>query len=146
MSLDEVRIAVAMEAAGAIGMGAALQVEHLLWRGADVQYRKAAQTLIYKSRYEASSFGEYVAALLSGRDGGEDSAKGTGGGDASWRECDERLRALCSAGQLDLPEAGTQCSDCRSRDIKFTLLQTRSADEPMSVFCRCERCGKRWRM
>lgn len=150
---DEVRIAVAMEVAKAVGMATALQVEHQIWRRGGTQYRKAAQTLVYKSLYEnGASFAAYVDAVLAGESGASDSSvvsnaetdeRGTG---PSRRECDERLQALCSEGKLDLPEAGTQCSDCRSRDIKFTLLQTRAADEPMSVFCRCESCGKRWRM
>ena len=61
-------------------------------------------------------------------------------------ECEERLAAYCTRGTVALPDAGTQCARCRSRDIKFEMLQTRSADEPMSIFCTCERCGKRWRM
>jgi hypothetical protein len=61
-------------------------------------------------------------------------------------ECEERLAAYCELGALQLPDAGTQCGRCRSRDIKFEMLQTRSADEPMSIFCTCDRCGKRWRM
>jgi hypothetical protein len=61
-------------------------------------------------------------------------------------ECEERLASYCVRGQVALPDAGTQCARCRSRDIKFEMLQTRSADEPMSIFCTCERCGKRWRM
>ena len=61
-------------------------------------------------------------------------------------ECEQRLAAYCTQGTVQLPDAGTQCGRCRSRDIKFEMLQTRSADEPMSIFCTCERCGKRWRM
>jgi DNA-directed RNA polymerase subunit M/transcription elongation factor TFIIS len=65
---------------------------------------------------------------------------------AATHECEERLLAYCEQGALELPDAGTQCGRCRSRDIKFEMLQTRSADEPMSIFCTCDRCGKRWRM
>jgi len=38
-----------------------------------------------------------------------------------------------------------QCGKCKSFDIDIRLFQTRGADEPMTVFAKCENCGKRWR-
>lgn len=38
-----------------------------------------------------------------------------------------------------------QCSRCKKRQTTFFQLQTRSADEPMTVFIKCIPCGKRWR-
>jgi transcription elongation factor S-II len=38
-----------------------------------------------------------------------------------------------------------RCGRCRSRECYFYELQTRSADEPMSVFITCLDCGHRWR-
>ena len=39
-----------------------------------------------------------------------------------------------------------QCGKCKSWRTDFTLLQTRSSDEPTTAFCFCSNCGKRWRM
>jgi DNA-directed RNA polymerase subunit M/transcription elongation factor TFIIS len=38
-----------------------------------------------------------------------------------------------------------QCSRCKGRKITYTSLQTRSADEPMTVFWYCVLCEKRWK-
>ncbi len=39
-----------------------------------------------------------------------------------------------------------QCNRCRKRECSYMELQTRSCDEPMSVFVQCLACGHRWRM
>tara|TARA_Y100001970_G_C14245809_1_gene868119 strand:+ start:3521 stop:4033 length:513 start_codon:yes stop_codon:yes gene_type:complete len=47
------------------------------------------------------------------------------------------------------PEAMTdqfKCSRCKKRKCSYFELQTRSADEPMTVFITCINCGKRWKM
>ena len=38
------------------------------------------------------------------------------------------------------------CSRCGSDDVHVELKQTRSADEGMTVFAKCNKCGKSWRM
>jgi DNA-directed RNA polymerase subunit M/transcription elongation factor TFIIS len=38
-----------------------------------------------------------------------------------------------------------QCSRCKGRKVTYTSLQTRSADEPMTVFWYCVICEKRWK-
>jgi len=38
------------------------------------------------------------------------------------------------------------CIRCKSKYVDYTERQTRSADEPMTVFLRCLNCEKRWRM
>jgi len=38
-----------------------------------------------------------------------------------------------------------QCSKCGQRKVSYTQAQTRSADEPMTTFCECLVCGKRWK-
>lgn len=35
---------------------------------------------------------------------------------------------------------------CGSTDVAFEFKQTRSADEPMTMFCACRVCNKRWKM
>lgn len=37
-----------------------------------------------------------------------------------------------------------QCNGCKMRKCTFYELQTRSADEPMTIFIHCLNCGKRW--
>jgi len=39
-----------------------------------------------------------------------------------------------------------RCSRCYKRECTYTELQTRSADEPMTVFVCCINCGHRWKM
>ena len=39
-----------------------------------------------------------------------------------------------------------QCRKCKEWKVKYFEFQTRSADEPMTVFCECMACGFRWRM
>lgn len=38
-----------------------------------------------------------------------------------------------------------RCSKCGKRQCTYYEMQTRSADEPMTIFVRCLNCGKRWR-
>ena len=38
-----------------------------------------------------------------------------------------------------------QCRKCKSRRCQYYELQTKSGDEPMTVFINCLDCGKRWR-
>jgi len=48
--------------------------------------------------------------------------------------------------QIDaMPEGALECRACKSRKTTYTELQTRSADEPMTVFALCLSCGKRWK-
>lgn len=37
------------------------------------------------------------------------------------------------------------CKRCHKRECSYYELQTRSADEPMTIFITCLNCGKRWR-
>lgn len=39
-----------------------------------------------------------------------------------------------------------KCQSCKSNTVQTRELQTRSSDEPMTVFCHCLTCGKRWKM
>ncbi|KAI2616024.1 transcription elongation factor [Hypoxylon sp. NC1633] len=38
-----------------------------------------------------------------------------------------------------------ECSGCKKKMVSYTQAQTRSADEPMTTFCECMNCGKRWK-
>lgn len=37
------------------------------------------------------------------------------------------------------------CRQCRSKNCSYYQMQTRAADEPMTVFVECMDCGKRWK-
>ena len=39
-----------------------------------------------------------------------------------------------------------QCGKCHQRKVSYSQAQTRSADEPMTTFCECTVCGKRWKV
>ena len=69
---------------------------------------------------------------------------------AKWQPIFERMahRALRRQLTVDIdkvPEGMLQCGACKSKKTTFTEMQTRSADEPMTVFALCLSCGKRWR-
>lgn len=38
-----------------------------------------------------------------------------------------------------------KCPKCRKTNCTYNQVQTRSADEPMTTFCLCNECGKRWK-
>ena len=38
-----------------------------------------------------------------------------------------------------------KCRKCKSKNCTFYELQTRSADEPATIFVTCLDCGKNWR-
>lgn len=37
------------------------------------------------------------------------------------------------------------CGKCKQREVSYYQMQTRSADEPLTTFCTCEKCGNRWK-
>lgn len=57
----------------------------------------------------------------------------------------ELTRSEYNPDPATLPDGQFQCSKCKSRKTTFYELQTRSADEAMTVFLRCANCGKRWK-
>jgi len=64
-------------------------------------------------------------------------------------DCKERsaTRFLRSK-QADLPEdyeGLNKCGKCKSMRTTYYQLQTRSADEPMTTFCRCHNCDNTWK-
>ena len=38
-----------------------------------------------------------------------------------------------------------KCKRCGKSKTRYWEMQTRSADEPMTIFIRCLNCGKEWR-
>lgn len=65
-----------------------------------------------------------------------------------WKELIER-KMLRDASKLnDNAQASTDmftCRKCKSKRCTYYEMQTRSADEPATVFITCLNCGKNWR-
>jgi len=55
----------------------------------------------------------------------------------------QEIRAL--EGDKDMSSNMFKCKACGKSQTTYYELQTRSADEPMTVFIRCIPCGKQWR-
>jgi len=63
-----------------------------------------------------------------------------------WEQANEsKINEMCGI-KGDLLQASLfTCGRCKSHKTTSTQKQTRSADEPMTVFVLCLNCGKRWR-
>jgi transcription elongation factor S-II len=63
-----------------------------------------------------------------------------------WNEANEdKINEMCGI-RGDLLKASLfTCGRCKSHKTTSTQKQTRSADEPMTVFVLCLNCGKRWK-
>ncbi len=48
-------------------------------------------------------------------------------------------------GNKDMATDMFKCNRCNKRQCTYYEMQTRSADEPMTIFVRCLNCGKQWR-
>jgi len=68
----------------------------------------------------------------------------------SQREADEKIKkenmnnAMVAQGERSI-STSLQCGKCGQRKVTYTEAQTRSADEPMTLFCTCLNCGKSWK-
>lgn len=57
----------------------------------------------------------------------------------------KRLRSEIT-GTHEEEDGAFQCNKCKSWKTIHTQLQTRSADEPMTIFVSCKKCNKNWKM
>ena len=67
----------------------------------------------------------------------------------AWQDLIDRETMRSKASYEPLAVSNTDrynCSRCKKNNCSYYELQTRSADEPMSVFVSCLNCGHRWRM
>lgn len=61
---------------------------------------------------------------------------------------EKTVRDQCTDDKASVVKANTtalSCGRCKSKECYFYEMQTRSADEPMTVFITCLDCGHRWR-
>lgn len=69
---------------------------------------------------------------------------------AEQREADAKIKkenmdkAMVAQAERSI-STSLQCGKCGQRKVTYTEAQTRSADEPMTLFCTCLNCGKSWR-
>jgi transcription elongation factor S-II len=61
------------------------------------------------------------------------------------RANEDKINTMCGITGDLLRASLFTCSRCKSIKTTSTQKQTRSADEPMTVFVLCLNCGKRWR-
>jgi len=47
--------------------------------------------------------------------------------------------------QQNLPTTHTICPECENNEAFWWMQQTRSADEPPTLFYKCKKCGHSWR-
>jgi DNA-directed RNA polymerase subunit M/transcription elongation factor TFIIS len=65
-----------------------------------------------------------------------------------WKASIDRKMQRDASRYTDNLQASTDmytCKKCRSKKCTYYEMQTRSADEPATVFVTCLDCGKRWR-
>ena len=63
-----------------------------------------------------------------------------------WNEANEdKINTMCGISGDLLNASLFTCGRCKSIKTTSTQKQTRSADEPMTVFVLCLNCGKRWK-
>lgn len=53
-------------------------------------------------------------------------------------------KAMVAQGERSI-STSLQCGKCGQRKVTYSEAQTRSADEPMTLFCTCLNCGKSWK-
>ena len=63
--------------------------------------------------------------------------------DLSMRQFEREKRLL--EGNKSMATDQFFCKRCKKRECTYYELQTRSADEPMTIFIQCVNCGKQWR-
>lgn len=67
---------------------------------------------------------------------------------SKWKEAIERqkmIEKIQLEGNKSMATEQFLCTKCFKRECTYYEMQTRSADEPMTVFITCLNCGKNWR-
>ena len=66
----------------------------------------------------------------------------------NWKELkDQQVRRdkRILEGNLAMATDRFRCSQCKKKLCSYYELQTRSADEPMTIFVSCLNCGHKWK-
>jgi len=59
---------------------------------------------------------------------------------------DDRIKDLAETVRAERSSGFLTCKNCRGTKVDVDQVQTRSADEPMTLFALCQDCGSRWTM
>lgn len=126
-------------------------------------YLSKARSLCFNIKKNAPLAQQVVMGEISGEDlvnmASEELAS-----DEKRKEMEERMKKILDSNRLDWEQANASkindmcgikgdllnaslftCGRCKSHKTTSTQKQTRSADEPMTVFVLCLNCGKRWK-
>lgn len=57
-----------------------------------------------------------------------------------------KIEQLFTQGRKERSAGFMRCAKCKSTEVDVEQKQTRSADEPMTLFALCTNCGARWTM
>lgn len=124
----------------------------IFWDNARVRFRYTtrALSLVYNLRHPKNpSLGDRVRALEIPLDKfiamtPEEMFPGLYADIRARREAEkERMRR--SRTHNEAPDGLLVCRSCKSKKTHYVLMQTRSADEPMTAFVSCLNCGRRWK-
>lgn len=61
------------------------------------------------------------------------------------RQPGHRVTVLYDDDPNEANQSMIKCNSCNQYNVRYTEFQSRSADEPMTIYCSCT-CGKRWKM
>jgi transcription elongation factor S-II len=139
---------------------AAIQKKH----GSDKQaYAGKARSLCFNIKKNVKLGGQIILGQITAKDLVRMSSDELASDDQR-KEMAERTKSIMDSTRLDWDQANESkindmcgikgdllnaslftCGRCKSHKTTSTQKQTRSADEPMTVFVLCLNCGKRWK-
>mmetsp|Transcript_8721 Transcript_8721/g.12894 ORF Transcript_8721/g.12894 Transcript_8721/m.12894 type:complete len:448 (+) Transcript_8721:19-1362(+) len=129
-----------------------LKIENELWTtsgGNRKPYQTQFKMIIFNMKDENNH--EFINNLASGRITPQQVVVMKSKDMASKEKQEMRKRAekesfrKSSAPKLEATEGMFRCGKCKSEKIHSYQKQTRSADEPMTVFCECTECHNKWK-
>jgi len=92
---------------------------------------------------------EYISSIALGREPFEQpEGESKVDDEEDFKVSEEQLRSFFAVNLDDVVSGSkvmSRCPVCRSTEVQSNAVQTRSADEGMTLMNRCERCGHQWK-